>query len=119
MLEVTPGERYRDDVNSCTYAMSGHTHKTPRTLRFLRQEPTVTSTSNGVAGFVCKFTRGDTDADGIPRREMTLLELRVRMPRDNDASHIDDGLTLLSAILSDPTIIANLRNGILPTASTI
>lgn len=116
-LETNPAVHYSDSANSRTYARNGHTNREPLLAIYKRTLPKVTADDNGVADFTVKLVKGDVDAAGAPRKRNTLVTLNVSMPQDNDATDVDNLLTYLGAILADGTLMSQLKNGILPSAT--
>lgn len=79
------------------------------------------SSSQTTTGYTirAKVVKGDVDAAGVPKAQNTILTMELRKPFANDAGHFDLVLTMLKDLLSDPSVMGELKTGYLPQSDTL
>lgn len=109
----------KDTPNTTTYARIGHTAKTAQVDIFKVFPPTNPAAGNATSGFEVRLVAGDVDADNVPREKNTLLYLVGSNPLANNEALMTTLIAKMKEIVDNPTILANLINGIRPVGPTL
>lgn len=95
----------RNGSDSVTFIRSGHTTSAPRLAIFDRKVPVANGNGFSVPQYRFRLIDGHVDAEGVPLKERSIIEVIVRHPVGIDATSITTALADASAIVGDAEFV--------------